>query len=90
MAATPYGANAMVSLLHPLLSENAASLLQEQCRPALLWTIDLDEAGETTAIDVRRARVRSCARLDYARMQAPVDAGHIEPMWDALRQVGQR
>ncbi len=86
---TLYGADVKIPLHPPVLSENAASLLPDQLRPALLWTIDLDDTGETTAIDVRRARVRSRARLDYARMQALVDAGQIEPMWDVLRKIGQ-
>lgn len=72
---TLYGADAKIPLHPPVLSENAASLLPDQLRPALLWTIDLDGAGETTAIDVRRARVRSCARLDYASLQTRIDAG---------------
>jgi VacB/RNase II family 3'-5' exoribonuclease len=86
---TLYGADVKIPLHPPVLSENAASLLPDQLRPALLWTIDLDAAGETTAVDVRRARVRSRARLDYARMQALMDAGQIEPMWEVLRQIGQ-
>ena len=86
---TLYGADVKIPLHPPVLSENAASLLPDQLRPALLWMIELDDAGETTVIDVRRARVRSRARLDYARMQALVDAGQVEPMWDVLRQIGQ-
>ena len=86
---TLYGADAKIPLHPPVLSENAASLLPDQLRPALLWAIDLDDTGETTAIDVRRARVRSRARLDYASLQARIDAGQVEPMWDVLRQIGQ-
>ena len=86
---TLYGADAKIPLHPPVLSEGAASLLPDQLRPTLLWAIDLDAAGETTAIDVRRARVRSRARLDYANVQARIDAGHVEPMWDVLRQIGQ-
>ncbi|MEO6227832.1 MAG: RNB domain-containing ribonuclease [Thermomonas sp.] len=86
---TLYGADSKVPLHPPVLSEGAASLLPDALRPALLWTIDLDAAGETTAIDVRRARVRSRARLDYASLQARIDAGQAEPMWGVLRQIGQ-
>ena len=86
---TLYGADSKVPLHPPVLSEAAASLLPDKLRPALLWTIDLDDAGETTAIDVRRARVRSRARLDYASLQARIDAGQAEPMWGVLRQIGQ-
>ncbi|MEO5628378.1 MAG: RNB domain-containing ribonuclease [Thermomonas sp.] len=86
---TLYGAASKVPLHPPVLSEGASSLLVDELRPALLWTIDLDDAGETTAIDVRRARVRSRARLDYASLQARIDAGQAEPMWGVLRQIGQ-
>ena len=46
--------------LHPtVLSEGAASLLPDQVRPALLWTINVDDDGEGTDVEVERARVRS-------------------------------
>lgn len=86
---TLYGADSKVPLHPRVLSEGAASLLPDERRPALLWTIELDAAGETTAIDVRRACVSSRARLDYASLQARIDAGQAEPMWDVLRQIGQ-
>ncbi|MDB6163132.1 MAG: exoribonuclease [Xanthomonadaceae bacterium] len=86
---TLYGADAKVPL-HPLvLSEDAASLLPDQLRPALLWTIDVDASGESTAVDVRRARVRSRAQLNYVDMQAQIDAGTADPMWAVLRAVGE-
>ncbi|MEY2168199.1 MULTISPECIES: RNB domain-containing ribonuclease [unclassified Rhodanobacter] len=86
---TLYGADSRI-LLHPQsLSEGAASLLPEQLRPALLWTIDLDAGGEIAAIDVRRARVRSRARLDYAGVQQQLDAGTADPLWSLLREVGE-
>jgi exoribonuclease R len=75
--------------LHPeILSEGAASLLPGQIRPALLWRIDLDSSGETTDVDVRRARVRSRAKLDYAGAQAALDAGKAEPVMELLREIG--
>src|SRR5581483_10869513 len=41
--------------LHPaVLSEDAASLLPGQLRPAVLWTIDLDRTGEVASVDVGR------------------------------------
>ncbi|NUP53931.1 MAG: RNB domain-containing ribonuclease [Catenulispora sp.] len=75
--------------LHPeILSEGAASLLPDQERPALLWRIDLDSSGEITAVEVRRARVRSRAKLDYAGAQAALDAGTAEPVLELLREIG--
>ena len=62
--------------LHPtVLSEGAASLLPDQERPAVLWTLDLDRDGQLAATDVRRALVRSRRRLDYDEAQAEIEAG---------------
>ena len=86
---TLYGADAKIPLHPKVLSEGAASLLPGQLRPALLWTIDVDASGEGTAVDVRRARVRSRARLDYDGVQAGIDAGRADPMWADLRALGE-
>ena len=75
--------------LHPrVLSEGAASLLPGQDRPDVLWRIDLDSAGDTTEVEVRRAVVRSHARLDYPQMQRQLDAGTAPEMINLLREVG--
>ena len=60
---TLYAPDHRVPLHPPVLSEGAASLLPDQMRPALVWSIDLDESGEGTRVDVGRARVRSRAQL---------------------------
>ena len=86
---TLYGGDGKIPLHPKVLSEGAASLLPDQLRPALVWTIDLDATGEGTAVDVRRARVRSRARLDYAGVQAQVDAGTADPLWALVREVGE-
>ena len=76
--------------LHPaVLSEAAASLLPGQIRPALLWSIDLDARGDTTKVVVERARVRSRARLDYARAQQQLDSGTDDQVLTLLREVGE-
>jgi len=87
---TLYGADSTVPLHPKVLSEGAASLLPDQERPALLWTIHVDEAGEGTDVHVERARVRSRARLDYQGVQAQVDAGTADPVIGLLREVGQK
>jgi exoribonuclease R len=75
--------------LHPpVLSEDAASLLPDGPRAAVLWTFDLDGAGEVVAVDVERAVVRSRARLDYAGVQADLDAGELHPALAALPEFG--
>lgn len=86
---TLYGADAKIPLHPKVLSEGAASLLPDQLRPALLWTVELDRSGESVAVDVRRARVRSRARLDYAGVQQRIDAGAAEPIWAVLREIGE-
>lgn len=86
---TLYGADAKVPLHPKVLSEDAASLLPGKLRPALLWTIDLDPSGEGIAVDVRRAKVRSRAKLDYEGVQQLIDAGHADPMWAVLREIGE-
>ncbi|KZC16076.1 ribonuclease II [Rhodanobacter sp. FW510-R12] len=86
---TLYGADARIPLHPKALSEGAASLLPGQLRPALLWTMELDKTGEGVAVDVRRARVTSRARLDYAGVQQRIDAGAAEPMWAVLREIGE-
>src|SRR5690606_137404 len=78
-----------IPLHQKALSEDAASLLPGEVRPALLWTIDLDDTGEGIAVDVRRARVESRARFDYAGVQARIDAGDADPMFDVLREIGE-
>ncbi|MGP4011464.1 RNB domain-containing ribonuclease [Streptomyces sp. 4N124] len=76
--------------LHPvLLSEGAASLLPDQPRPAALWTIDLDADGRTLAVDVRRALVRSRAKLDYAGVQRQIDSGAAEEPLALLKEIGE-
>jgi exoribonuclease R len=86
---TLYGADAKIPLHPKVLSEGATSLLPGQLRPALLWTIELDKSGEITSIDVRRARVSSRARLNYAGVQQLIDAGTADPMWAVLREIGE-
>ncbi|MFF4355425.1 RNB domain-containing ribonuclease [Streptomyces sp. NPDC001604] len=76
--------------LHPaLLSEGAASLLPGQVRPAALWTIDLDADARTLAVDVRRALVRSSARLDYAAVQKQIDDKTAEEPLALLKEIGE-
>jgi exoribonuclease R len=86
---TLYGADSKVPLHPKVLSEGAASLLPDQDRPALLWTIKVDSEGEGTDVDVVRAVVRSRAKLDYASVQADIDAGTADEMFGLLAEVGR-
>jgi exoribonuclease R len=76
--------------LHPtVLSEGAASLLPGQVVPAVVWTLDLDADGELTGSDLRRARVRSRAQLDYPGVQAQADAGTLPDPLALLPRIGR-
>ncbi|KQP84264.1 hypothetical protein ASF35_04875 [Aeromicrobium sp. Leaf291] len=86
---TIYLPDGRVPLHPPVLSEGALSLLPDQVRGAVLWTIDLDVDGAVVAHRVERALVRSVARLDYATVQADADAGRLHPSIEALRDVGR-
>jgi exoribonuclease R len=75
--------------LHPhVLGEGAASLLPDVDRPAAVWSFELDADGEPTSVDVRRAMVRSRARLDYGGVQAQLDDGTADEQLQLLREVG--
>ncbi|AGZ40094.1 RNB domain-containing ribonuclease [Actinoplanes friuliensis] len=75
--------------LHPqVLSEGAVSLLPDVDRAAILWTIDLDAEGSFAGIALERARVRSRAKLDYAGLQASVDAGTAPEPIALLPELG--
>lgn len=86
---TLYGADAKVPLHPPVLSEGAASLLPDEVRPALLWTIRVDATGEGTDVTVERARVRSTAQLDYEGAQRMIDDGSAMESLLLLREVGE-
>ncbi len=76
--------------LHPtVLSEEAASLLPNEVRPALLWTITLDHRGQTVAAEVVRAMVRSRAQLSYIEAQAEIDGSAPRQTLGLLKLVGQ-
>jgi exoribonuclease R len=72
---TLYAPDGRVPLHPPVLGEQAASLLPDVTRPALLWELDLDGDGVLRGTSVTRALVRSTARLDYAGVQGELDAG---------------
>ncbi len=75
------------SPLHPkAISEDAASLLPDLDRQSLLWTIDLDDAGEIVAANLERAVVRSRAKLSYRAAADLIDGG--DEMLNAVKDVG--
>ena len=86
---TLYSPDLRTPLHPPALGEQAASLLPDQVRPAVLWRIELDAGGEVSGVDVRRALVRSRAQLDYPGLQAAVDAGTAPEPVALLPRVGE-
>ncbi|MFB6439910.1 RNB domain-containing ribonuclease [Streptomyces sp. NPDC056411] len=85
---TLYFPDERVPLYPYVLSEGAASLLPDRDRPAVLWQLDLDPEGALTSVFVRRALVRSRARLDYAGVQRVIDDGTAEEPLALLREIG--
>ena len=85
---TLYAPDGNARLYPPQLSEGAGSLLPDETRPALVWTIELDATGEGIEVDVRRALVRSRAKLDYAGVQRALDDGTADEPLQLLREVG--
>jgi exoribonuclease R len=85
---TLYSPDKRTPLYPTALSEGRASLLDGADVPAVLWTLDLDAAGEPAAVTVERATVRSRARLDYETVQRAIDGGTADPSLALLRDVG--
>ena len=86
---TLYGADSKIPLHPKAISEGAGSLLPDQVRPALLWTIKLDKAGAQTSATVERALVRSTARWSYVDAQAALEKGDAPEVIALLKEVGQ-
>jgi exoribonuclease R len=86
---TLYAPDRNVPLHPPVLGEGAASLLADRARPALLWILDLDGAGELVATQVARALVRSRRQLAYPDVQAALDAGRADEQLLLLQEVGR-
>ncbi|WP_223408814.1 RNB domain-containing ribonuclease [Occultella gossypii] len=85
---TFYGPDGSVTLHPPVLSEGAASLLEDVERPACLWEIALDATGEIASAKVYRARVRSREQLTYDEVQERIDAGTASDSLALLAVVG--
>jgi exoribonuclease R len=86
---TLYGADSKIPLHPTVLSEGAASLLPGEVRPALLWTIQVDETGEGIDVQVERALVKSRSKLSYEGVQADIEAGTAGDLIGLLQEVGE-
>ena len=85
---TLYVPDERVPLHPPVLSEGALSLLPDETRRAIVWTIDVNSDGTVADAAVERAVVRSVARLDYEGVQADLDADKAHPSIEALPDFG--
>ncbi|QGG95401.1 RNB domain-containing ribonuclease [Actinomarinicola tropica] len=85
---THYAPDRTTPLHPPVLSEGSASLLPDQDRAAVLWTIDVDDDGRTRSVEVERATVRSRAQLTYAEVQQALDRGEAPGVLRALPELG--
>lgn len=86
---TVYGPDARTPLHPKILSEGAASLLPDEDRPAVLWTVTLDARGIITGASLERVLVRSRERLTYAEVQSGLDAGTASESLQLLADVGR-
>jgi exoribonuclease R len=84
-----YGADSKVPLHPKVLSEDAASLLPDQVRPAFVWTIHLDAEGDLGDASVERALVRSRQKLDYVSVQHEIDSASPGSTLALLKVVGE-
>ncbi|AQP47545.1 hypothetical protein BW730_08630 [Tessaracoccus aquimaris] len=87
---TKYAPSARIPLHPKVLSEDAASILDDTLpRPAMLWELRLDAAGEVRDVALTRALVKSYAKLNYDDVQASIDAGNPHPSIALLPEVGK-
>jgi exoribonuclease R len=86
---TLYGADSRIPLHPTVISEDGGSLLPDQVRPSLLWTVTMDGESARTDVRVERALVRSRAQLDYPGVQQQIDDGSASESLMLLKEVGE-
>lgn len=86
---TLYAPDGRVRLYPPVLSEGAASLLEGQIRPAVLWEMALDGQGEPRSIDVSRALISSREQMTYEDAQQEIDSATPRGSLELLSVIGR-
>jgi exoribonuclease R len=83
-------------LYPPAISQEAGSLLPDESRPCVLFTLELDGRGELESARVERAHIRSRAQLTYPQALEHIEGGgalfRAEPFADSLlllKEVGE-
>ena len=87
---TIYAPDGSAPLYPEQLTDDAASLLPGQVRPAFVWDVQLDPDGEGTSAEVYRAMIRSTDHLGFAQVQDAIDGGTSDSRLSLLREVGER
>lgn len=85
---TAYFPDKRCGLYPAAMSEGAASLLANQVRPALVWSLEVDDTAELQKVDLCRALVRSREQLCYEDVQQDLDRGHANDLVRNLMAVG--
>lgn len=76
--------------LHPeILSEANASLLAGEDRPAVLWTLDLDDSGRLVDVAAERSVVRNREQLSYHTAQERIVSGSGSESLLLLKEIGE-
>jgi exoribonuclease R len=91
---TYYSPDRRDPLYPPVLSQGAASLLPDGERPATVFDLELDGAGELTRTRIFAAVVRSRAQLTYHQALEHIETGSFDghdfaPSLSLLRPVGE-
>jgi exoribonuclease R len=86
---TVYMPDERAPLYPDVIDQGAASLLPDQERPALLWTIDLGADGVANDWRLERATVRSRRAMTYVEAQREIDSGTGDPSLMLLRDIGR-
>jgi exoribonuclease-2 len=92
-AVTHYHPECTLTMLPPVIAEQAASLVEGQDRPALSFLVELDEAGGIADYRLVRSIIRSRARLDYAEADRRIASGEgdfAEMLRELSRAAGRR
>lgn len=87
---THYMPDLRIPMIPQAISEQAASLVAGEERPALSFRVELDAAGCVTGYAIVRSRVRSAGRLTYDEADASIagQAGAHAPMLADLAAFG--
>ena len=85
---TIYAPDGRIPLHPPVISEDAGSLLPDQDRSAFVWEFELDAAAVVSTVSLRRARMRSRAKLNYEQVQQDIDSGEAPVYLQLLKEVG--